>query len=174
MMSSVVPRRAIFARHCNRQYGRRIERLASPLHGHYPLRFCNYICMQKKHMEEYVNKSLALFFVGCCTAVLFRAPSAARAEDLMTRAQGYENEQRWSEAFSAYTEILKRDPNNALAHYHLGAVSEKLGAVDSALRSYQEALRLNPNPSEARTALEGHYINQGVAQRRSNQLDAAV
>ncbi len=173
-MSSVVPRRAIFARHCNRQYGRRIERLASPLHGHYPLRFCNYICMQKKHMEEYVNKSLALFFVGCCTAVLFRAPSAARAEDLMTRAQGYENEQRWSEAFSAYTEILKRDPNNALAHYHLGAVSEKLGAVDSALRSYQEALRLNPNLSEARTALEGHYINQGVAQRRSNQLDAAV
>lgn len=96
------------------------------------------------------------------------------ADELFNKAQMYETEQRWSEAFSAYSEILKRDPTNATAHYRLGAVSEKLGSTDSALRSYQEALRLNPGMGEARTALEGFYTNQGVAQRRSNQLDEAV
>jgi protein O-GlcNAc transferase len=128
----------------------------------------------QKTQEENVNKKFAMLFVWTCTVVLLLAPRTARAEDLMSKAQGYENEQRWSEAFSAYTEILKHDPNNAVARYRLGAVSEKLGATDSAVRSYQEALRLNPNMPEARTALEGYYTNQGVAQRRSNQLDAAV
>jgi len=65
--------------------------------------------------------------------------SPVHAQDLFTKAQGFENEQRWSEAFSTYSEILKHDPTNALAHYRLGAVREKLGATDDALRSYQEA-----------------------------------
>lgn len=95
-------------------------------------------------------------------------------EDLMSRANVYENEQRWSEAFSAYSEVIKREPTHALAHYRLGVVSSKLGATEQALASYQEALRLNPGMSEASTALEGYYTNQGVAQRRSNQLTAAV
>lgn len=96
------------------------------------------------------------------------------AEDLFNKAKIYENEQRWSEAFSAYSEILKREPNNAVAHYRLGVVSEKLGATDKALHSYQEALRLDSGMSEARTALEGFYTNQGVMQRRANQLDEAA
>jgi tetratricopeptide (TPR) repeat protein len=96
------------------------------------------------------------------------------AEDFFTKGQKYEEEQRWSEAFSAYTEVLKHDPTNAAAHYRLGLVNERLGATDAALKSYQEALRLNPNMSEARTALEGYYLNQGVALRRGGQSDEAI
>lgn len=99
---------------------------------------------------------------------------AVDTQALFAKAQGFENEQRWSEAFSMYSEILKFDPNNALAHYRLGAVSEKLGALDNAVRSYQEALRLNPGQSEARQALEGYYVNQGVMLRRNSQLDESV
>src|SRR5215510_15413952 len=99
---------------------------------------------------------------------------AINTQALFTKAQGFESEQRWSEAFSVYSEIVKFEPNNALAHYRLGTVSEKLGAIDNAVRSYQEALRLDPNQSEARQALEGYYINQGVMLRRNNQLDEAI
>lgn len=99
---------------------------------------------------------------------------AVDTQALFTKAQGFENEQRWSEAFSMYSEILKFEPHNALAHYRLGAVSEKLGAIDNAVRSYQEALRLNPGQSEARQALEGYYVNQGVMFRRNNQLEESV
>jgi tetratricopeptide (TPR) repeat protein len=120
--------------------------------------------MRKKHIV------IAVFWLGVGSLTC----PAVYAQDLFTRAQGFENEQRWSEAFSTYAEILKRDPTNALAHYRLGTVREKLGAMDDALRSYQEALRLNPGLSEARRALEGYYVNQGIAFRRNNQSEEAL
>jgi tetratricopeptide (TPR) repeat protein len=70
--------------------------------------------------------------------------------------------------------VLKFDPQNATAHYRLGQVSERLGATDSALKSYQEALRFNPGMTEAKRALAGYYINQGIGFRRNNQSAEAV
>jgi tetratricopeptide (TPR) repeat protein len=100
--------------------------------------------------------------------------SAAHAQDRFSRAQEYEKEMRWEEALSEYTEILKKDPTNALAHYHLGVVQEKVGATEAAVQSYQEALRLNPNLTDVRRALEGYYVNQGIAFRLNHQSDAAI
>lgn len=114
--------------------------------------------------------TVVLFYFGLSTLVL----SGTYAQDRWSKAQGYENEMRWSEALSEYVEILKRDPTNALAHYRLGVVQTKLGATDDALKSYQEAFRLNPGMNEARHALEGYYINQGIAFRRSNQSAEAI
>ena len=119
-------------------------------------------------------KSKLLVISAFCLCVSALPAWAVDIQALFTKGQGFENEQRWSEAFSIYSEILKFEPNNALAHYRLGAVSEKLGAIDNAVRSYQEALRLNPGQSEARQAMEGYYTNQGVMLRRNNQLDEAV
>jgi tetratricopeptide (TPR) repeat protein len=124
-------------------------------------------------MEESVNKKQLFKAIICFSLTLFAAVGFA-TEDLMRRGKVYESEQHWSEAFSAYSEVVKREPTNALAHYRLGVVSSKLGATEQALASYHEALRLNPGLSEASTALEGYYTNQGVAQRLSNQLTAAV
>jgi tetratricopeptide (TPR) repeat protein len=120
-----------------------------------------------------VKKKIATIVMFCLTVSVLPC-EAVDIQALFTRAQGYENEQRWSEAFSIYSEILKFEPNNALAHYRLGSVSEKLGATDNAVRSYQEALHLDPGQNDARRALEGYYINQGVMLRRSNQLDEAA
>jgi tetratricopeptide (TPR) repeat protein len=110
------------------------------------------------------------------TFLLAAAPRgwAVDIQALFNQAQGFENEQRWSEAFSTYSEIIKFEPQNALAHYRLGTISEKLGATENAVRSYQEALRLDPNQGDARRALEGYYVNQGVMLRRNNQLDDAA
>ena len=118
------------------------------------------------------NKLIVISSLWLCVGA---APGwAVDIQALFAKAQGFENEQQWSEAFSTYSEILKFEPNNALAHARLGAISEKLGATDNAVRSYQEALRLNPGQSEARQALEGYYVNRGVTLRRNNQLDESV
>ena len=121
-----------------------------------------------------MKKPLGMAIVFCYLALNFFLITSVLAEDFFTKGQKYEDEQRWSEAFSAYTEVLKHDPTNAAAHYRLGLVSERLGATDAALKSYQESLRLNPNMKEARTALEGYYLNQGVALRRGGQSDEAI
>ena len=120
-----------------------------------------------------MKKALRVIFLYFLTFNVLLLPPVV-AENFFTQGQRYESEQRWSEAFSAYTEVLKHEPTNAAAHYRLGLVSERLGATDSALKSYQEALRLNPNMSEARTALEGYYVNQGITFRRENQPDEAI
>ena len=114
--------------------------------------------------------AVALFLLNAGTSSSW----AVDFQGLFNKGQGFENEQRWSEAFSTYSEILKYEPNNALAHYRLGTISEKLGATDTAVRSYQEALRIDPGQSDARRALEGYYVNQGVMLRRNNQLDEAT
>ena len=111
--------------------------------------------------------SLGFFYSATlCTAVDIAA--------LLATGQQYENEQRWSEAFSIYSEVLKFDPQNAMGHYRLGQVSERLGAIESALKSYQEALRFNPGMTEAKRALAGYYVNQGIGFRRNNQSTDAV
>jgi len=92
----------------------------------------------------------------------------------MATGQQHEDAQQWSEAFSLYSEVLKFDPQNAVAHYRLGRVSERLGAIDTALKSYQEALRLNPGMAEAKQALAGYYINRGVGFRLNNQSSEAT
>jgi len=61
-----------------------------------------------------------------------------------------------------------------VGHYRLGLVNERLGATESALKSYQEALRFDPGMTEAKHALTGYYINQGIGFRRNNQSAAAV
>lgn len=117
----------------------------------------------------------ALLVILSCSLV-FRAAlcEAVDIAALLAQGQQYENEQRWSEAFSTYTEVIKFEPNNAVGHYRLGQVSERIGAIDSALKSYQAALRLNPGMAEAKHALAGYYMNQGIGFRRNNQSAAAV
>ncbi len=113
-----------------------------------------------------IISSSVIFAASLCAAVDIAA--------LLATGQQYETEQHWSEAFSIYTEVLKFDPNNAVGHYRLGQVSERLGAIESALKSYQEALRFNPGMTEAKQALAGYYVNQGIGFRRNNQSADAV
>jgi len=174
--------RRIIARHCNRQEDCRLEAGLWRKCATSVAVLCLHLLCRKdyprvrrlrKEPEESVSKRFFLIPILYLLLSSFVRIGVA-GEDLMSRGKVFESEQRWSEAFSAYSEVIKQDPTNALAHQRLGAVSEKLGASDQALKSYQEALRLNPGMSEASSALAGYYTNQGVAQRRNNQLDAAV
>ncbi|MSQ47540.1 MAG: tetratricopeptide repeat protein [Deltaproteobacteria bacterium] len=105
--------------------------------------------------------------------VSLSAPVHADSE-LFQQGQVYEQEQHWSEAFSAYSELIKREPTHAAAHYRLGVVSDRLGSTENALKLYQAALRLQPDMAEAKHALEGYYVRQGVMFRLNHQSDEAL
>jgi tetratricopeptide (TPR) repeat protein len=61
---------------------------------------------------------------------------------------------------------LKRDPAYALAHFNLGNLYDEQGHSASALKHYQEALRLQPNYADA------HYNIALLYQGLGDVLDA--
>lgn len=117
---------------------------------------------------------LIAFFLGVSSLLCMTAGRDYMSiDEFLQKGQEYEKAMMWESAIAMYTEILEKEPTHAMAHYRIGVVWEKLGAMDHAVKSYQEALRANPGLTEARTALEGYYINRGVALRRGKQLNTA-
>ena len=99
---------------------------------------------------------------------------AASPQDYIDSGRKFEGEQRWGEAVYEYQWILKEmDPNYVEAHYRLGVVYNKLGAIENSIASYKEVLRLSPGHAGATQFLEGYYVNQGIAYRREKQFDKA-
>jgi tetratricopeptide (TPR) repeat protein len=130
---------------------------------------------EKIQLVEVTVKTLRLVHYAASLTLCMLLISPAHAEsEFFQKGQLYEQEQRWSEAFSAYTEVIKREPNHAAAHYRLGVVSDRLGSTENALKLYQDALRLQPDMAEAKQALEGYYVRQGIMFRRNNQSDEAL
>lgn len=99
---------------------------------------------------------------------------AANPQDYIDSGRQFENEMRWGEAMAEYYFILTEiDENHVEAHYRLGVVREKVGAIEDAIQSYKTVLQLNPSHPGARGFLEGYYVNEGIAFRREKQFDKA-
>ncbi|MFY2562956.1 PEGA domain-containing protein [Corallococcus terminator] len=87
---------------------------------------------------------LALLLTLTGTAA-FAANAAARTEARRAFEQGTRlyDQARYAEAATAFEEAYGRVPNGVVL-YNLGQCYEKLGALDKALNSYREYLRLEP------------------------------
>ncbi len=57
--------------------------------------------------------------------------------------------------------IIKNDPNDAAAHYHLGSAFDKLGDLERAEGEWREAVRLRPDLVEAQRSLAGMAMRKG-------------
>jgi tetratricopeptide (TPR) repeat protein len=57
-------------------------------------------------------------------------------------------------AARAFEDSISKNPENAIYHYHLGLASVKQGNLVRARRSYQAALKLKPDYTEAQQALK--------------------
>ena len=76
-------------------------------------------------------------------------------------------------AVTALQTVLKNDPDNFLAHYHLGVAYDQSGRSEQARAEWQRALALNPNSSDAVRALAAFALRQGDMQglaQRASQL----
>ena len=99
---------------------------------------------------------------------------AANPQDYIDSGRKFENEMRWGEAMAEYHWILTEiDAKHVEAHYRLGVVREKVGAIEDAIQSYTTVLQLNPSHPGAMNFLEGYYVNEGIAFRREKNFDKA-
>jgi tetratricopeptide (TPR) repeat protein len=56
---------------------------------------------------------------------------------------------RIEEARAGLEQAIKKEPDNKILHFYLGYVNSSLGNSDAAVKSYEEALRIDPNYFDA-------------------------
>lgn len=95
-------------------------------------------------------------------------------ERLFAEAASQETRGEWSLASSNYSKILDKDPENALAHYHLAVCEVRVGMNDYAIKHFQEAIRIDPTMQDAREGLEGVYVTRGLLARQSGKRGDAL
>jgi mannose-1-phosphate guanylyltransferase len=73
----------------------------------------------------------------------------------------------YSEAIRLHTSVLRKQPENALAHYHLGFAEGMMGGRTAELSEYQRAAALGLRNWDL-------FLNIGLAQLENGELDAAT
>ena len=61
----------------------------------------------------------------------------------------------YTKSYLTFSNIVKKDPSNALAYYYLGMSSVQLGKKDEAVDNYNKAIELSPNGILGKYAKEG-------------------
>jgi tetratricopeptide (TPR) repeat protein len=67
----------------------------------------------------------------------------------------------WATARACYLEMLKADPENALAWANLGAVEQQDGKLDKAVAAFEASVRFNPQLVQSWLALGNLLSSQG-------------
>jgi tetratricopeptide (TPR) repeat protein len=73
----------------------------------------------------------------------------------------------YSETIHLHAEVVRKAPENALAHYHLGFAQGVMGNRTAELREYQRAVALGLRNWDL-------FLNLGLAQLENGDLDAAT
>ena len=75
-------------------------------------------------------------------------------EALEYLARSYLSRKRYREALDMYRKLAEVDPGNATTHNNIAGILYYLGRSEAAVRSFEQALSLDPTLEEARTGLE--------------------
>ncbi len=88
------------------------------------------------------------------TGTVFAKPAATNQQTSaaikLYKAGDYTN------SYVSFSNIVNKDPSNALAYYYLGMSSVQLGKRDEAIENYQKAVDLSPN------GILGSYAKKGI------------
>src|SRR5690606_3695711 len=77
---------------------------------------------------------------------------------------------RIDEAKVGLEQAIKKEPDNKILHFYLGYVNSSLGNSEAAIKSYQEALRVDPNYFDAQlmVAKEMYKPAESIKKEMSN------
>ena len=110
-----------------------------------------------------IAASIWLSGLGIST-MSFAADSEQQVCDV--RADYFLGVENYSEAIRRHVEVLRRHPDDALAHYHLGFALGMVGQTMGEIREYRRAEALG-------LATWDFFLNLGLAQIETGDLDGA-
>ncbi len=105
-------------------------------------------------MKKPILVLLSVLVLGTMATVVSAKPattSPATAAAIKLYKSG-----NYTQSYVTFSEIVKKDPSNALAYYYLGMSSVQLGKKDEAIDNYSKAVELSPN------GILGSYAKKGI------------
>ena len=108
-----------------------------------------------------IDASLAAFDEALRLDPKFAVAHAARAEGLWARYSTANDPKIAQDAFSAATNALRLDPDNAQTRYSMALALTRTGRPNEAIEELQRALALQPTHDEARRQLASILARQG-------------
>lgn len=95
-----------------------------------------------------MKKTVALLSAFIFILTLFNESGFAKEDELFLKAQKYFFQKKFEMAELLLQEVIKNNPENALAYSYLGDILLKKQLYDGALNLYKKALDLDPGSAE--------------------------
>jgi tetratricopeptide (TPR) repeat protein len=123
----------------------------------------------RKYKNCCQGKTPADFSAGAGLATSAAPPSRAKREAMFDAALSYWKEGRWPPAVALFEQLVRGEPSNAKAIYHLGMAYLSCARLGEAAALLQRAVELRPSYVDAHIGLA---VALGVGGRRSEAFDA--
>ena len=105
-------------------------------------------------MKKLIPVVLAILFMTSSVSMVLAKPAttspATAAAIKLYKAGNY------TQSYMQFTDLVKKDPSNALAYYYLAMSSVQLGKKDEAISNYERVIEMSPN------GILGSYAKQGI------------
>jgi tetratricopeptide (TPR) repeat protein len=102
------------------------------------------------------------------------SPMVYGESDLTQQGVAFLKAQRFNEAITVFTKVIKSDPENAKAIYYRGMARYYKGDLDQAIADYTLALKKQPDLLEVYTSRGVAFFNKGDFQRAQKDLDLVL
>lgn len=104
----------------------------------------------------------------------FELGSVQVAQSMEPGSSRAEQEVKWREAISSFTEAIGLDPTLYRAHYQAGLLHEKLDEPDQADQAYRKCIELNAKYSPCFVSLGNMYIDYGFSNVAMSVLETGT
>ena len=104
----------------------------------------------KKTILAILSILVVTLSINCVSAKMAKTSPETAAAIKLYKAGDY------TQSYVKFSDIVKKDPSNGLAHYYLGMSSIQLGKKEEGIESYNKAVELSPN------GILGSYAKQGI------------
>lgn len=100
------------------------------------------------------------FALGAATAGIAKEPSK-KGKKLMEKFHKAIQAKNVDQAIDLINQVIAVDPEYPIAHHNLGVLLHQKGQIDSAVASFEKALQLQPDYSNAQNALRQTLLEAG-------------
>lgn len=80
----------------------------------------------------------------------------------------------YPKAIEAFKEAIRKKPNSAETHFHMGLAYAKMGETEKAIQSYTETIRLDPKSAPAHFNLGAKYRDTGKVNEAADSFREAL